>query len=152
MKQYIQQQFGMTSSLTTLWPWFSCSDDHAGAVCIKFIHIQTSCLAFNIYLKKKVVFEISVFNISVPGPVQFFEARLRSSNSFSLYWIPPATEDENGDIQGYDISYQTGEWLWNYFWWFKWIFSGHLVVRGASFGSFLYCSMFPLARNFFTCC
>lgn len=45
---------------------------------------------------------------SVPGTVQYFEAQVRSSNSFSLYWVPPLTEDRNGIIIGYDIAYQTG--------------------------------------------
>lgn len=46
----------------------------------------------------------------MPGPVQYFEALTSSSNSFSLYWVAPALEDQNGEILGFDISYQTGNY------------------------------------------
>ncbi|WAR25594.1 NRG-like protein [Mya arenaria] len=47
----------------------------------------------------------------VPGPVNMLEARIRSSNSFTLVWLPPLNEDRNGIIRGYDIAYQTVDGL-----------------------------------------
>ena len=54
--------------------------------------------------------------LTEPGPVQYFEVKESSSNSFSLYWIRPEQQDQHGIIVGYDIAYQTGEWftaLWD---------------------------------------
>lgn len=53
---------------------------------------------------------MTIFNLTVPGPVQYLEARVRGSNSFSLLWKAPALEDRNGNLLGYDISYQVGEY------------------------------------------
>lgn len=47
--------------------------------------------------------------VSVPGPVEYFAAQVKGSNSFSLVWTPPALEDRNGILTGYDISYQIGK-------------------------------------------
>ncbi|XP_045166223.2 neuroglian-like isoform X1 [Mercenaria mercenaria] len=47
----------------------------------------------------------------VPGPVPKFEARVRTSNSFVLFWQRPDNEDLNGIITGYDLGYQTVEGL-----------------------------------------
>ncbi|KAH3827857.1 hypothetical protein DPMN_129800 [Dreissena polymorpha] len=43
----------------------------------------------------------------VPGPVLGLEARVTSSNSFTLVWRPPERADRNGVIVAYDIAYQT---------------------------------------------
>lgn len=38
-----------------------------------------------------------------------FEARVRTSNSFVLFWHRPENEDLNGIITGYDLGFQTGK-------------------------------------------
>ncbi|KAH3820533.1 hypothetical protein DPMN_122277, partial [Dreissena polymorpha] len=47
----------------------------------------------------------------VPGPVPSMEIKTRSSNSFSLQWLPLEVEDRHGIILGYDIAYQRMEGL-----------------------------------------
>lgn len=44
--------------------------------------------------------------IPVPGPVEFFKFRNIGDNHFNLEWGSPM--DENGEIIGYDMGYQTG--------------------------------------------